>query len=213
MNTDYIDIVYVHDPDHYYDQALKGAFPALSKLHDEGVIKSFGSGMNQSEMLTEFVRNTDLDVVMLAGRYTLLEQGPLDDLLALALERNVSVVAAGVFNSGLLSKNRPAADATYDYAQASDELIARVNRLADVCETNGTSLPAVAAHFPLGHMAVANICLGARNRDQVLRNSALFDLEIPVALWEEPETLASLGQSLWWNFCRVSSWAFSLILR
>lgn len=185
MNTDYIDIVFVHDPDDHYEQALNGAFPALSKLRDEGVIKSFGSGMNQAEMLTDFVRHTDLDVIMLAGRYTLLEQHSLDNLLPLAAERNVSIVAAGVFNSGLLSKNRPSADATYNYAPAPQELIAKVNAIADVCEAHGVSLPAAAAQFPLGHETVANICLGARNREQVERNAQLFDVEIPKALWTD----------------------------
>jgi D-threo-aldose 1-dehydrogenase len=183
MDTDYIDIVFVHDPDNYYEQALAGAFPALSKLRDEGVIKSFGSGMNQAEMLTEFVERTDLDVVMLAGRYTLLEQASLDNLLPAAVRKNVSIVAAGVFNSGLLSKNRPAADATFDYAPAPKELIDKVNQIADICESHGVSLPAAAAQFPLGHQAVANICLGARNRSQVERNAQLFDVEIPAALW------------------------------
>ena len=202
IDTDYIDIVYVHDSDNHYEQALNGAFPALSKLRDEGVIKSFGAGMNQSKMLAEFVKHTDLDVVMLAGRYTLLEQGPLDDLLPLALEKNVSIVAAGVFNSGLLSKNRPTSDSTYDYAKAPAELIARVNQLADICESHGTTLPAVAAQFPLGHQAVANICLGARNREQVLRNAKLFEEDISVELWRElgskglvrPESVAGFLQ-------------------
>lgn len=183
MDTDYIDIVFVHDPDNYYEQALAGAFPALSKLRDEGVIKSFGSGMNQAEMLTEFVERTDLDVVMLAGRYTLLEQASLDNLLPAAVRKNVSIVAAGVFNSGLLSKNRPAADATFDYAPAPKDLIDKVNQIADICESHGVSLPAAAAQFPLGHQAVANICLGARSRSQVERNAELFDVEIPAALW------------------------------
>jgi D-threo-aldose 1-dehydrogenase len=185
IGTDYIDIVFVHDPDEYYEQALNGAFPALSKLRDEGVIKSFGSGMNQSEMLTEFVRHTDLDVIMLAGRYTLLEQDSLDNLLPLAKEKNVSIVAAGVFNSGLMSKNRVAPDATYNYAPAPADLIAKVNTIAQICESHGVTLPAAAAHFPLGHESVANICLGARNREQVERNAELFEVEIPNGLWEE----------------------------
>lgn len=185
MNTDHIDIVFVHDPDDYYEQALNGAFPALSKLRDEGVIKSFGSGMNQAEMLTEFAKRTDLDVLMLAGRYTLLEQDSLDNLLPVAVEKNISIVAAGVFNSGLMSKNRPAADATYNYAPAPKELIDKVNQIADICESHGVSLPAAAAQFPLGHSAVANICLGARNRDQVERNAELFDVKIPSSLWVE----------------------------
>jgi len=185
MNTDYIDIIFVHDPDDHYEQALNGAFPALSQLRDEGVIKSFGAGMNQAEMLTDFVRHTDLDVIMLAGRYTLIEQHSLDNLLPLALEREVSIVAAGVFNSGLLSKDRPAADASYNYEPAPAELIAKVSGIADICESHGVTLPAVAAQFPLGHAAVANICLGARNAAQVKRNAELFDVQIPTALWQE----------------------------
>lgn len=183
LDTDYLDIVYVHDPDDHFEQALKGAFPALSKLRDEGVIKSFGSGMNQSEMLAEFVKRTDLDVIMLAGRYTLLEQNSLDSLMTLAQEKNVSIVAAGVFNSGLLSKNRPSSDATYNYAPAPQELIARVNEIAEICESHGVSLPAAAARFPLGHSSVSNICLGARSREQVERNADLLNAEIPRAMW------------------------------
>jgi len=185
MNTDYVDIVYVHDPDEHYEEALNGALPALSRLRDEGVIKSFGCGMNQAEMLADFVRNSDLDVIMLAGRYTLLDQGALEALLPLAVEKNVSVVAAGVFNSGLLSKNRPASDASYNYIPATIEMMSKANRIADICESYGVELPAVAAQFPLGHDAVANICLGARTREQVERNVSLFEVNIPVQLWEE----------------------------
>lgn len=190
LQMDYLDIVYVHDPDDHYEQALNGAFPALQSLRDQGVIKSFGSGMNQSQMLAEFVKRTELDVVMLAGRYTLLDQTSLDDLLPLAEENDVSIVAAGVFNSGLLSKNRPAADATYDYAQAPSALIAKANAIADVCEEFGVNLPAVAARFPFGHSTIANVCLGARSAEQVKRNCSLLEVEVPSGLWQE---LASKG--------------------
>jgi D-threo-aldose 1-dehydrogenase len=185
MGTDYLDIVFVHDPDDHYEAALTGAFPALSRLREEGVIKSFGSGMNQAEMLTEFVRRTDLDVIMLAGRYTLLEQDALDNLLPLAQERDVSIVAAGVFNSGLLSKDRPAPDATYNYAPAPPEILKRAHELADICQAHGVSLPTAAAQFPLGHPTIANICLGARNRQQVERNARLFETDVPTSLWTE----------------------------
>lgn len=185
MGVDRIDIVFVHDPDNHYAEALDGALPALSQLRDEGVISSFGAGMNQAEMLTEFVRHSDLDVVMLAGRYTLLEQDSLDNLLPLAVERQVSIVAAGVFNSGLLANNRPAPGTTYNYAPAPAEIIQRVNDIADVCEANGVDLPLAAAQFPLGHQAVANVCLGARNGDQVKRNAHLFEKTIPQQLWRD----------------------------
>jgi D-threo-aldose 1-dehydrogenase len=122
---------------------------------------------------------------MLAGRYTLLDQSALDDLLPIALERDVSVVAAGVFNSGILATDRPRPDATYDYARASREIFERATRIADVCGRHGTSLPAAAVRFTLAHPAVATVCLGARSAQQVRRNAALFDAQVPAALWAE----------------------------
>jgi len=178
-----VDIAFVHDPDNHYRRALDGAFPALEQLRQEGVIISYGAGMNQSAMLAEFVRHTDLDIVMLAGRYTLLEQGALDDLLPLCLERRVSVIAAGVFNSGLLANGRPAPGARYNYAPAPAALLYRASQIASICERFGTTLPATAAQFPLAHPAVANVCLGMRSREQVRRNAALFETPIPVGLW------------------------------
>ena len=190
MGLDRIDVVFVHDPDEFYRESMEEAFPALDELRREGVIASYGAGMNQSAMLTDFVLNTDLDVVMCAGRYTLLEQGALDDLLPAASARGVSVIAAAVFNSGLLARDRPAPGATYDYAPASDEMLARVGAIADVCEANGVSLPAAALQFALGHPAVATVCTGARSAAQVRRNAGLFDLPIPDSLWAD---LASAG--------------------
>jgi D-threo-aldose 1-dehydrogenase len=146
--------------------------------------------MNQTAMLADFVLNTDLDIVMCAGRYTLLEQDALDDLLPASTARGVSVVAAAVFNSGLLARDRPTANLTYNYAPAPAELIVRVNALADVCEAHGVSLPAAAMQFALGHPAVATVCTGARSSEQVDRNAALFDVAIPDALWSD---LAAAG--------------------
>ena len=190
MGLDRIDVVFVHDPEEFYRESMEEAFPALDELRREGVIASYGAGMNQSAMLTNFVLNTDLDVVMCAGRYTLLEQGALDDLLPAASARGVSVIAAAVFNSGLLARDRPAPGATYDYAPASDAMLARVVAIADVCEANGVSLPAAALQFALGHPAVATVCTGARSAAQVRRNARLFDLPIPDSLWAD---LASAG--------------------
>ena len=190
---DRIDVVFVHDPDDHYREALDGAFPALDQLRSEGVITSYGAGMNQSAMLADFVRETDLDVVMVAGCFTLLNPGALEDLLPVALERGVSVVAAAVFNSGLLATDRPQPNAQYQYAAAPPHLIARVNLIADVCESYGVTVPAVAAQFALRHPAVATICLGARSRKQVERNAALFDVEIPSELWAALEDRGLLG--------------------
>jgi D-threo-aldose 1-dehydrogenase len=184
LGLDRVDVLLVHDPDDYYREALDGAFPALEELRSQGVIASYGAGMNQAEMLADFVRETDLDVVMLAGRYTLLEQGALDDLLPECQARGVSVIAAGVFNSGLLARERPRAGATYNYAPAPAELLARVHRIADVLERHGTSLPVAAAQFPLAHPVVATVCLGARSAAQVRRNAALFETPVPAAAWD-----------------------------
>jgi D-threo-aldose 1-dehydrogenase len=185
MGLDRIDVVFVHDPDDYYAEALDGALPALDALRRDGTIASYGAGMNQTEALADFIRNSDLDIVMCAGRYTLLEQTALDDLLPTALARNVSVVAAAVFNSGLLARDRPAADQTYNYAAAPASLLEKATAIADVCESHGVSLPAAASQFALGHPAVATVCTGARSSEQVRRNADLFDVEIPAGLWSD----------------------------
>jgi D-threo-aldose 1-dehydrogenase len=185
LGTDRIDVVYVHDPDEHYAEALDGALPALSELRDQGVIGGFGAGMNQSEMLARFVEHSDLDVVMLAGRYSLLDQSGMDELLPACERRGVSVVAAGVFNSGILATARPGPDAHYDYGPAGEDLIARANRIADVCERHGCTLPQAAVWFPLAHPAVASICLGARSAAQVRRNAALFDRPVPDDVWRD----------------------------
>jgi D-threo-aldose 1-dehydrogenase len=185
LGTDRIDVVFVHDPDEHRAEALDGAFPALSELRDQGVIGGFGAGMNQSRMLADFVGRTDLDVVMLAGRYTLLDQSGLDDLLPECTRRGVSVVAAGVFNSGVLATDRPGPDAHYDYGPARADLVERAHLIADVCERHGATLPQAAAQFPLGHPAVASVCLGARSAAQVRRNAGLFDRPVPAQVWSD----------------------------
>jgi D-threo-aldose 1-dehydrogenase len=185
LGLDRVDILLVHDPDDHYREALDGAFPALEELRSEGVIRSYGAGMNQTEMLTRFVRHTDLDVVLVAGRYTLLDQQGLDEMLPTCQERHVSVVAAGVFNSGILAIDRPTQGATYNYTEAPAELISKTNRIAAICERHGVTLPAVAAQFPLGHPAVSTVLLGAQSSAQITRNAGLFDVEIPSDLWAE----------------------------
>ncbi len=185
LALDRIDIVYVHDPDDHYAEVMDGALPALDDLRRQGVIRSYGVGMNQSALPAEFVRNSDLDIVMGAGRYTLLDQSALDDLLPAALDRGVSIVAAGVFNSGLLARNRPDAAAHYDYATAPQRLVERAIRIAEVCERHGATLPQAAAQFALGHPAVSTVCLGARSLEQVQRNAALFETSVPTQVWAE----------------------------
>jgi D-threo-aldose 1-dehydrogenase len=185
LRTDRIDVVYIHDPDEYWNEALQGAAPTLSSLRDEGVIGAWGAGMNQAEMLHRFVTETDIDVVMLAGRYTLLEQGAALDLLPACLERDVAVVNVGVFNSGLLSKNRPASGATYNYESAPQDLLDKASRLAEICESHGTTLPAAAVAYPYQHPAVTSVVLGMRTPEQVKQNLDLAAQSVPEALWDE----------------------------
>ncbi|MEU3729773.1 aldo/keto reductase [Streptomyces sp. NPDC033538] len=182
---DRLDIVYLHDPDDHWRQAADEAMPALADLRDQGVIGAIGAGMNQSAMLARFLRETAADVVMLAGRYTLLDQSGLDDVLPAAEEHGKSVVAVGVFNSGLLSRNRPAEGMKYDYQDAPTALVARAQRIAEVCEAHGTTLPAAAIAFPHTHPHIINVTLGMRNRDQVLRNVELSGRHAPGELWDD----------------------------
>ena len=188
LGVDRVEIVYLHDPDDHWDEVLATGYPALSELRAEGAVSAIGAGMNQSEMLADLVRHTDVDLLMLAGRYTLLEQDSLDDLLPLCAERGVGIVAAGVFNSGLLARPEPADDAKYNYGDAPRELVERARAIAAVCERHGTTLPAAAIAFPLAHPAVANVCLGARSAEQMEQNAALHRERVPVELWSELKT-------------------------
>lgn len=182
---DHIDIVYLHDPDDHWRQAAQEAMPALADLRDQGVVGAIGAGMNQSAMLARFLRETAADVVMLAGRYTLLDQSALDDVLPAALELGKSVVAAGVFNSGLLSNERPTPGMKYDYRDAPPELLARARAIADVCEQHGTTLPAAAIAFPFTHPRIVNVTLGMRNADQVTRNVELHGRHVSEDFWAD----------------------------
>ncbi|KUM69223.1 aldo/keto reductase [Streptomyces griseorubiginosus] len=182
---DRIDVVYLHDPDDHWQQAADEAMPALAELRDQGVIGAIGAGMNQSAMLARFLRETAADVVMLAGRYTLLDQSALDDVLPAAQAHGKSVVAVGVFNSGLLSQDRPAEGMKYDYQDAPPDLVQRALAIAEVCERYGTTLPAAAIAFPFAHPAVVNVTLGMRTAEQVRRNVELHARPIPDGLWDE----------------------------
>jgi len=182
---DRLDIVYLHDPDEHWMQAADQAMPTLAELRDQGVIGAIGAGMNQSAMLARFLRETPADLVMLAGRYTLLDQSALDDVLPAAAASGKRVVAVGVFNSGLLSRDRPVHGAKYDYQDAPSEVVARARAITEVCEAHGTTLPAAAIAFPFTHPAVVNVTLGMRTREQVERNARLHTDPVPEALWAE----------------------------
>jgi D-threo-aldose 1-dehydrogenase len=182
LGLDRVDIVLIHDPDDHGEQAFREAYPALERLRAEGVVKAIGAGMNQTAMLTRFVTDTDVDVVLCAGRYTLIDRSAGDALLPAAQERGVSVIAGGVFNSGLLAA--PVRGTTYNYHAAPEELIVRAQRLRGSCEQYDVPLRAAAARFPLTHPAVASVLIGARNAAEITEAVTLRGLDIPAALWD-----------------------------
>ncbi len=196
LGLDYIDIAYLHDPDEHWDLASTEGMRGLIEMRDQGIVRAIGAGMNQSEMLTRFATECDVDVLMCAGRYTLLEQPAAADLLPAALENGVGVVIAGVYNSGLLARDQVAADATYDYAQAPTELIERAQALAAVCGRYGVTLPQAALAFVSGHPAVVSTVIGLRTPAQVTDSVARLAADIPAAIWDEMRTLGLLDPSL-----------------
>ena len=181
---DRVDIVYLHDPDDHWDQAAHEALPALAELRDQGVVGAVGTGMNQSAMLTRFVRETDVDVVMCAGRFTLLEQPALADLLPAAAERGVVVVAAAAYNSGILAHDAPPSDVTYDYAPASAGLLDRARRIAAVCADHGVTLPQAALAYVRAHPAVVSTVVGLGTPEQARQAGDRAAVRVPAGLWQ-----------------------------
>ena len=183
LGLDRVDVALVHDPDAHVQEASEQALPALAELRDKGVVRAIGAGINQAEMLTRFVRELDLDLVLMAGRYSLLDQRALAELLPACAERGVAVVIGGVFNSGLLAN--PGPGATFDYAPAPPELVERAGHLQAVCARHGVPLRAAALAFPFGHPAVANVLVGARTAAEVQDAVAMLGRPVPADLWTE----------------------------
>ncbi|MFF7047138.1 aldo/keto reductase [Streptomyces griseorubiginosus] len=183
LGLDRVDVVYLHDPDDHAEAAFREGYPALEKLRSEGVVGAIGAGMNQVEMLTRFVRETDVDVVLCAGRYTLLDRSALGGLLPAAVERGVSVVVGGAFNSGLLADPQPGA--TYNYTAAPAELLDKALRLKEIAGRHGISLRAAALAFCTAHPAVASVLVGARSAAEVHDCADQFAVPVPETFWQE----------------------------
>jgi D-threo-aldose 1-dehydrogenase len=183
LGLDRIDILHIHDPDNHYDEALHGAYRALDKLRSDGLIRAVGAGMNQAEMLTRFAREGNFDCFLLAGRYTLLDQVALKELLPECIERGISIIAGGVYNSGILADPKPGAH--YNYQTAPAELLDRARRIRDICDRHGVPLKAAAVQFPLGHPAVTCVVVGCRSAAQLDESIEMFEFDIPPALWHD----------------------------
>jgi D-threo-aldose 1-dehydrogenase len=189
------DILYIHDVDCFthgdryeamFGQAMEGCYRALDELRAGGHVRGIGIGINESDVAVRFLEAGSFDVVMIAGRYTLLEQGALDRLLPLAEAQKVEVVAAGIFNSGILAAPAAqAARATYNYTPAPRDIAEKVGRLHAVCGKYSVPVQAVALQFPFGHRAVANVVVGISRPEHVLRNLDWASVRIPEALWAD----------------------------
>ncbi len=197
LGVDRVDIVYVHDPDDHVEAAITQAIPALIALRDEGVIGAVGVGMNQWEAPLRMVQETDLDLVMLAGRWTLLDRSG-EPLLQACRERAVGVVAAAPFNSGLLARPRPNSGATFDYSPVSAEVLARANAMADVCERLGVELPAAALQFGLCDDAVVSVVCGMRTAEQARECERRMQADLPDELWGELDKLMGTREERTW---------------
>jgi D-threo-aldose 1-dehydrogenase len=191
LGLDSLDIAYLHDPDDHWEAASTTGIGALIELRDQGVVRAIGAGMNQSAMLAAFVATCDVDVVMLAGRYTLIDRRAQEDLLPLAIERGVAVVAAGVYNSGLLSRREIAPDARFEYDAAPAGVQALAHTVAGLCARCGVELPEAAIQFPMRHPAVASVVIGARDRTQVEESLARASRPIPPQLWSDIDAVVT----------------------
>lgn len=186
LGIDRIDIVYLHDPErHDLDLALAEAFPALEALRAEDAIGLIGVGSMVSDALARSVREADLDIVMIAGRYTLLEQPAAADVLPACVERGTGAVAASVFNSGLLAKSEPVRGDRYEYGGVPDEIWDGLQRIVAVCAAHDVALPAAAIQYPLRSSVVQSVVVGSSRPEQVRQNADLAVAEIPEAFWDD----------------------------
>jgi D-threo-aldose 1-dehydrogenase len=183
LGTDRVDIVLIHDPDEHAEEALDGAYAALDQLRAEGVIRAVGVGMNQAPLLQWFTERADLDCVLAAGQYSLLATSAATDLFAACQRRGVAVLAAGILNTGILADPRPGA--TYDYAPAAADVVARAQAIRAVCAQHGVAIGAAATHFVLRHPAVTAVVVGVRSPAEVTEDAGWLAAPVPEALFDE----------------------------
>ena len=183
LGLDHVDILLVHDPDDHYDPAVAGAFRALQRLRDDGSVKAIGAGMNQSEMPVRFAEAVPVDCFLLAGRYTLLDQGALSALFPICLARKIGILLGGIYNSGILAD--PRAGAKFNYQEADASLVKRALELGDLCREHGTELKAAAFQFCQAHPAVTVVLTGARTAAEISENLAMAETEVPPGFWLE----------------------------
>jgi D-threo-aldose 1-dehydrogenase len=185
LGLDAVDILYLHDPEEdNLGPALANGVPGLVALREEGLVTAIGVGSKSTDALLAGVRSGELDLVMIAGRYTLVEQPALDELIPACRAAGVGVVAAAVFNSGLLSSSHPGAGARYEYGDVPTDVLQRAQRIEAICAEYGIALPVAALQFPLREPAVRAVVVGAEEPGQVRENVERIGAAVPVELWE-----------------------------
>ena len=184
LRMDHVDIVYVHDPDDYLDQTLRETIPALIDLRDEGVVSAIGIGTSSCSTALTLVESADVDLVMIAGRWTLADRSALP-LLDRCRQLGKSVVAAGVLNSGLLAQPWPPDDARFEYAQASAPILELARQMAATCNNFGVALPEAAIQFPLRNAAVSSVVVGMATALEVKTDVTHFSAHMPARIWPE----------------------------
>jgi D-threo-aldose 1-dehydrogenase len=194
LGLDRIDILLIHDVDVWthgeaaiearFKEAMEGAYRALAKLREEGAVKAIGVGINEAPMCERFAKAGDFDIMLLAGRYSLLEQPALESFLPVAARKGIGLMLGGVFNSGILATGA-IEGARYNYRLAPPDILAKVARIERVCQAHGVKLADAALRFPLGHETVASVVLGAVTPAEVERNTAALSTTIPAALWSD----------------------------
>lgn len=191
LKLDRIDIVYIHDVNRRYHgegvherykEAMGGAVKALQQLRREGVIRAFGPGLNDIDILLGFIREAEIDCLMLPRGYSLLNQGAAAEVMPECVRRNISVMVASPFESGILATGA-VPGATYLYQAADAEMMARVARIESLCREHAVPLAAAALQYAARHPAVASVVVGVRSGDEVRRNIELMSLPIPSELW------------------------------
>jgi D-threo-aldose 1-dehydrogenase len=188
------DVLHLHDPDDHLPQAATTAYHALRDLRAEGRVTAIGAGANRAEPLAELIRTCDLDVVLVAGRYTLLDQTAMADLLPLCESRGVSVVIGGVFNSGVLID--PVPGVRFDYLPADHAVLAKARAIREVCDKYEVPLAAAAVQFPLAHPSVCTVLVGPRTISELETDLSLFEVEIPPQLWADLRNEELLGADI-----------------
>jgi|TARA_B100001750_G_scaffold180523_1_gene148966 D-threo-aldose 1-dehydrogenase len=184
LNLDYIDIALIHDPDDHYHQALDESFPTLSDLKSQGIIKAIGCGMNQWQMLFDFANNADFDCFLLAGRYTLLDHSAMYTLMPKCLEKNISIILGGPYNSGILASDFKS-ESTYFYEPTPTKVTEKTRLIKNVCDKYEVPLKAAALQFGLNHPSVASTIPGPSNPDELIENLKMVNININNDLWKE----------------------------